>query len=257
MKRVIVTMLLICGLTAANAQGMYWQSTSEGMGGKHNEENFAAPKMFKMVRTGGAEEGSVMIVRLDKKLMWMLNPEKKTYSEITFADIQKMANKGSDKMAAMKEKMKGMPEEQRKMMEKMMGGQMDQPVTVKKTGETKSILGHSCTKLIVMRGEEEFMTLWISKDVKGFAPLMADWKEFSEQMASMTSRFAKGMSDVYKEIKGFPLETSVSMMGHSMTTVVTKVEMRSTPASEFDIPLGYTKVKSPMEEEMQKMDKEE
>ena len=254
MKKLTIAAMLLIGAAAAHAQGMYWESTSDGMGGKHVEQSYAMPKMFKMVRSGEATEGSVVIVRLDKKVIWMLHPGKKTYSEMTFDDVAAMAKKGSERMAAMKKKMSEMPEEQRKMMEKMTGGQMDQEVAVKKTGETKTLLGHSCSKLTVMRGESEFMTMWIAKDITEFKSLMGDWKEFSERMASMAGGFAKGMGEVYKQIDGFPLETTVSMMGKSMTMTVTKIEKRSTPAAEFDVPSGYEKVKSPMENAMQQMD---
>lgn len=70
-------------------------------------------------------------------------------------------------------------------------------------------------------------------------------------MASLTARFAKGMSDVYKKINGFPMETKISMMGQQITTVVTKVEKQSVAKSEFEIPNGYKKVKSAMEKEIE------
>jgi hypothetical protein len=68
-------------------------------------------------------------------------------------------------------------------------------------------------------------------------------------MATLTNM--SGLGDAYQKMDGFPMETDVDMMG-KMTTVVTKVEKRSTPASEFSVPAGYTKTESPM---MQKMDK--
>jgi hypothetical protein len=256
MKHFMIAALLLCSatFTFVQGQGLYWQSTTEGAAGKHTEESFAVSKMFKMVRTSGTNDGSIMIARLDKQLFWTLNPEKKTYTEMTFDDMEKMMSKGSAQMDKMKEKMKTMPEEQRKMMEKMMGVQNDQPVEVKKTGETKSVAGYKCTKFIALRGEEEVMTLWVTKDLTGFEPLMADWKEFSQRMSAMTARFSKGTSEMYKNIDGFPMETTIKIMNNTVTTTVTNVEKRSIPSAEFDIPAGYKKVKSEMKESMQKMD---
>jgi Domain of unknown function (DUF4412) len=257
MKPFIVTVMIFCGIYSASAQGMYWQSTTDGMGGKHTEECYAMPNMFKMVRSGETgKKGSVIIFRTDKQLMWMINPDEKTYSEMTFDDMQKMMEKNAEQMEAMKERMKNMPEEQRKMMEKMMGSS-DQPLEVKKTEETKTVTGHTCTKVLVLRGDEEFMTLWVADDLKEFRPLMADWKSFSEHMSQMTARFGNGMLDVYKKIDGFPMETEVSIMGQTMTTTVTKVEEHSTPKSAFEVPEGFTKVKSPLEEASEKMEKEQ
>lgn len=250
MKQFIVIVMMVCCTVSAFAQGIYWQSTTEGAGNKHNEESFAMPKMFKMVRTGETSEGSVIIFRLDRQLFWILNPEEKTYSELTFSDMETIANKTAGRMAAMKERMKEMPEEQRKMMEKMMGGN-DQPVEVKNTKETKTISGYKCNKLIVLRGTEEVMSLWITDELNEFKPLMADWKAFSERMSTMAGQFAKGMSDVYKNINGFPMQTTLSIMGQTITTTVTRVEKRSTPAGEFEVPSGYKKVKSEMEKAME------
>lgn len=155
---IVVSAVILCCISSAFSQGMHWQSTTEGMGKKHVTDNYAIPKMFKVVKAGELGEGAVTIFRLDKELLWMLNPEKKTYSEMTFAEMEKMVNKGMEQMAAVKEQMKNMPEEQRKMMEKMMGGG-DQAVEVKATSETKSISGRKCKKYLVLRGGEEYMTL--------------------------------------------------------------------------------------------------
>ena len=251
MKKIIVISLILYCSASAFAQGLYWQSTTEAAGSKGTEESYAMPKMFKMVRNSETRNGSIMIFRLDKQLFWNVNQEEKTYSEITFSDMEKMAGRSAERMAAMKERMKEMPEEQRKMMEKMMGGN-DQPVEVKKTAETKTISGYKCTKFLVLRGKEEMMSLWVTDQLKEFKPLMADWKSVSERMSALTAGFAKGIADIYTKINGFPMQTTLSMMGQTATTIVTRVEKRSLSASEFEVPAGYTKVWS----EMEKMDVE-
>jgi hypothetical protein len=257
MKQFVITMLLLCSFSLAWAQGMYWKSTSEGPTGKHTEENFAAPKMFKMSQTGSENGAMIMIARLDKQLIWIVEPDKKTYSEMTFADMKKFSEKMVKKMAPLKEQLKSMPEEQRNAMKKMMGAGSDEPISVKKTSETKSILGHKCSKMTVFRGKEEFMTMWLAKDISGFAPLMADWKEFSRQMEAMASQFNESETDMFKEIDGFPMETSTTVADHKMTSTVVKVEMRAISASEFEVPSGYTKTKNQLEESMKNMDNEE
>jgi hypothetical protein len=86
---------------------------------------------------------------------------------------------------------------------------------------------------------------------------MADWKEFAKRMSAMSSRFAKGIADAYKTVDGFPIQTTMKVMNNEVVTTVTKIEQRSTPAGEFEIPTGYKKVKSPLEDAMKEMDKEE
>lgn len=266
MKKTALVIMTLCIAASAFAQGLYWQSTTEGSVGEGVTENFAMPKMFKTVSTGDLNNDGITIARLDKQLFWMLNPKKKTYSEMTFAQMEETMKKAGGKMDAAMEKMNkemaGMPKEQREMMERMMGGKMpgtqsDAAVEMQKTADRKTIAGYACTKYVALQDGKEFMTMWVTKDVQGFESLMADWKEFTKRMSAMTSRFAKGAADAYKNIDGFPMQTTVSMMNNSVTTTVTKIERRTTPAREFDIPSGYTKVKSEFEGAMQEMDEEE
>ncbi|HET6272967.1 MAG TPA: DUF4412 domain-containing protein, partial [Bacteroidota bacterium] len=58
----------------------------------------------------------------------------------------------------------------------------------------------------------------------------------------------KGLAEGMKKVDGFPIQTE---MGQGITTLVTKVEKRSTPASEFTVPAGYKKVDSKMMEGME------
>ncbi len=258
---------IFCVATSAFSQGMYWQSKTEGTVGERGSENFAMPKKFKMVRAGDNTDGSVVIARLDKEVFWMLNPEKKTYSEMTFDEMENMMKKAGGKMdaamAKMQEQLKDMPKEQREMVEKMMGGKMDAaaavdaPEQVRKTSETKTISGYNCTKYVASHGDKEIMTMWVTKGVRGFEPLMSDWKEFAKRMSAMTSQSAKGIADAYKTIDGFPIQTTMKVMNNEVITTVTKIEQRSTPAGEFEIPSGYKKVKSPLEDAMNQMDKED
>ena len=244
---------------AAYGQGMYWETRMTGHGQESMTKMYAMPKMFK---TTESDEGDAVIVRLDKELIYQINAKEKTYSEMTFAELEvmmkKMGGKMDDAMAQMQEKMKDMPEEQRKMMEQMMGGRMpgkkDAKVDVKNTGETKTISGFSCTKYVVSQDGKEAMTLWATKEVKDFGALRKDWEEFSKRIMAMNPMGMKGLAEGMKKVDGFPIQTE---MGQGITTLVTKVEKRSTPASEFTVPAGYKKVGSKMMEGMERGEENE
>jgi hypothetical protein len=239
---------------SAFGQGLYWESTRTGsMMGEKSEtvKYYYTPKKFKSA-TG--DSGHVAILRLDKEVMIMLNPKEKTYSEISFADMEKMVKKSSaqmdEKMAELQEKLKNMPEEQRKMVEQMMGNKMpgmkkESKVEVVKSGDTKKISGYSCSKFVVNQDGKELLTVWATKDVKDFETIRKDMEEFRQRMAAMNPVMRKGFTEGLKNIDGFPIETD---MGDTMKEVVTKVEKKSIAASEFEIPGGYKKVKSPMME---------
>lgn len=245
----------------AFSQGLYWQSKTTGTVGERTSETWAIAKKMRITQSG--RDQTITIMRLDKEVIWQLNPAKKTYSEMTFAQIENVASKAGGKMdaamAKMQEQMKNMSEEERKMMEKMMGGRMpaagaqnSAAVQVKNTGEHKTISGFSTTKYTVQQGDQTTMTLWVTKDIKGFEEMRDDWHSFSKRMAAMAPQ-GRGMADAYKNIDGFPVQTE---MGGIITTV-TKVERRSAPASEFEIPSGYKKVRGEMEDAMETMDSED
>jgi len=189
---------------------------------------------------------------MDQEKIYDVNPSTKTYSEMTFADLEAYAKKAGDKMAAFKEKIKNLPPDQQKKMEALgalMGGGKDAPVEISATGEKKTIGGYACTKYTMTRSGKDMATMWVTKDVGGFDNLRQDWMEFGKRMAALTNM--SGLGEAYQKMDGFPMETDMDMMGR-IITVVTKVEKRSTPADEFNVPAGYTKTDSPM---MQKMDK--
>jgi len=239
---------------SAFGQGLYWESkrSSSLMGDTSETVKYSyAAKKFKVVN---GENGNATIVRLDKEVMIMLNPEEKTYWEMTFADMEKAAKKAGaemdEKMAELQEKLKDMPEEQRKMVEQMMGGKMpgakkEAKLEVVKSADTKKISGYACTKYVVNQDGKELLTVWVTKDVKGFEAIRKEIDEFRDRMTAMNPVMWKGVTEGLKSIDGFPIETD---MGNTMKEVVTKIERKSIPASEFEIPVGYKMVKSPMME---------
>jgi hypothetical protein len=50
------------------------------------------------------------------------------------------------------------------------------------------------------------------------------------------------MAAMMKDLDGFPMETSVNVMGGQITTTVTKVEQKKLGAELFKVPQGYKKV---------------
>jgi hypothetical protein len=258
MKHALARMLSVAAVAllvtaVAGAQGMYMESSISGgpMGSDvHHAKSYLMPKMFK-TETGG---GETMIIRADKELFYGINPSDKTYWVMTFAELEEGMKRAKGKMDAkmseLQEKMKDMPEAQRKQMESMMammgGDKGDKKVEVTPTSEKKEICGYSCTKNVVTSGGKELMTLWIAKGVKGFDALRKDWVAASKKMLELNPMNGKEMMEVFSKLEGYPLESDI--MG--MTNVVTKLENRSTPASAFDVPAGYKQTDSPMKKGM-------
>ena len=242
---VFLSLLVACTLVAFG-QGLYWESTTSG--GPMGDQSMMAqysymPRMFKVAGVGPGEE--VMIFRLDKEMLYTVQPKDKTYSEMTFAELEaamkKMSAKTDTKVAELQEKMKNMPEDQRKMMEGMlgkMGTGKEAKMDVQNTGETKTIDGYSCTKFVITQDGKEFMTIWATKAI-GMDAMRKDMEEFTKRMMAMNPAGMKGLAEAMKKVEGFGLETE---MMQGMKQTVTKIEKKNTPASEFTVPAGFKKV---------------
>jgi GLPGLI family protein len=225
-----------------HAQGLYWETTINALE-KDISQTYYMPGMLKDV---SGEE--VTILRLDRGAMYELYPSRKQYSEMTFAEMeteQKEANKKmKESMEEMKKYLENLPADQRKQMEGMMGDQMagldDAKMEIKVTGERKSISGFDCVRSNVLMNGKLFMTIWTSKDVPGYAAMQKDYYALSQRLASMSPQGTK-MVEAMKKMDGFMIHME---MGKEMNMTVTKVEKRSIPASEFEIPAGYKKVKA-------------
>jgi len=238
-RRLLSTLLVVCASTAAFAQGAYWESMLSG--GPFGDQpvlhkTYYMPRMAKTVQGSG----ETVIIRIDRELLYTINPETREYMETSFADLEKAAGKTSAKMEEMKKQLEGMPPEQRKMVEQMMGGKMggDQKASVTPAGETKTISGWHCSKYTVQYGDMEF-TVWATKDIKQTESMRKDWEQVNRRMAALSGGgAAKGLGEAMMKIDGFTVETE---MPQGIKNVVTKYENRSTPASEFEVPAGYTK----------------
>jgi hypothetical protein len=242
-----LTLLLV---SASYTQGVYWETTTTGT--RESDEarvtkSYYMPKKLKVV---DVNDGNVVILRLDKELMVVINTKEKTYHEMTFAEMEAAVKGASAQMdAAMKEmekQMAGLSKEQQETMKKMMGSRMPNEsakVEVSKTGEHKTISGYDCTKYVLTRGGEELSVVWVTLDVKEFDAMRKDMEEFGRRMEAIVPKGSKGLKEAMYGIQGFPIQTE-SADGEK--TVVVKIENRSTPASEFEVQEGFEKEESPL-----------
>jgi hypothetical protein len=228
---VIALVVALSPLTAVG-QGLYVESSNSSGGGV--EKFWYMPHMFR-----STDGGTITIIRLDREVLYNIDPEAKTYSELHFADMKGM----KDRVASMlKKRMESMPPEQRKALEGRMSGATAPPTPkyeVVNTGETKSISGFTCTRYTVKRSGGSTETVWATNDVRGAESLRKDMEQFMEKVSS-TFGSGKMAHEWYKEIRGFPIRTE----SDGSTRTVTKIEQRSTSTSEFDPPAGYTRSKT-------------
>ncbi len=249
-KRMVAVVAALFVAVIAFGQGVYWESATSGgaLGDRViSSLSYYMPHKFKSTTL---DMGNATIVRLDKKMIYQIDTNEKTYSEMTFdeweAEMKKMGQKMDAQMDELQKKMENMPEEQRKMMEQMTGSQMagkknkDAKIDVTKTGESKQIAGMGCTKYSVTKDGKEAIALWATKDLKGYEAMRKDMEEFGARMMASDFQGMKGLAEAIKKVDGFPMETD---MQGGVKIEVTKVQRKDIAANEFDVPSGFTKVK--------------
>ena len=212
--RLVLPALLIA-TAGLQAQGLYWESTSTGgpvPGGKpRTAKNYAAPKKFKI------DQGdNIVIVRLDQEKMYMVDPKAKTYSEMTFEDLEGAAKAMKAQLEMMKKQLENMPPEQRAAMEKQLGPALragkDTKVEVEKASEKRDIAGKPTMKHVVKEDGKETAVLWVTDDVKEYKTLKADFSVLMKRMSTLNPGM-KGLASAAEKIEGFPLETDMKENG--------------------------------------------
>src|SRR5437867_9336574 len=99
-SQALVICLMLAGVAVANGQGLYVESkVTGGQDGDEIITTYMMPKKMKAVSSGGED---IEVIRLDREVMYSINTKEKTYSEVTFAEMEKMMKEAG---AEMNEKM--------------------------------------------------------------------------------------------------------------------------------------------------------
>jgi hypothetical protein len=197
-------------------------------------------------RTDQEAGNTTSILSGEKKILYMIDHNKKTYAEMPL-DLDKMfdeaaaAGAGDDpEMAEAKKKMPGF---MKNLMKGAMGG-MSAKVT--ETGETKKIGSWNCRKYLVemdMGMGKSVAEAWATEDLK---------IDYSLYFTSANAMLANqpGFDKIVKEmqkVKGVIVyqTSTVKMMGSEVTSTTELLECadKDAPAGNYDVPAGYKKVK--------------
>ncbi len=242
----LASALVLAG--SVNAQGFYVESIRPG----HEKEVtrlYFMPKMLKTIDP----DGRTSIYRIDKETVYTINPAKKSYTSMTFEEMKTLFGKARSSVSeALAKRLATLPPDQRKKLEEKMGAmntEMNSPhaaYKVESTGESKSISGYNCTKYIVKRNGKEFQTVWATKQIGGFDAFKRDMDDVAERLSSVIGTKAS-LNLWYRELDGFPVQTESS----GSVNVATKIERKSFPLSEFEVPSGYAKEKNSMQEQLE------
>ena len=213
--------------TVSEGLGGFGNATVEGSlvvsGDKsRSEDHVTYTGRFKTL-VGKKPSETVSITRLDKDLVWSLEPAQKEYSELTFAEMKAMMEKGS--------------EEAQKATRAQDEG-MTFTVDVKKTGVKQDVNGFACEQVVITCSgkptdpkqaaevQEIRMTMdqWLTQKAPGSTEMAAYHRKFAEKlgrevgmapMADAARRmYGNGMKELatkLKDVEGFPIRSTFTI----------------------------------------------
>lgn len=242
------------------------KSTVYLKGDKEKTESISMMNLPVPGMTQSREMVSIVITRLDEELMWVLDENAKTYTEIEFSTVQELM-----------EGMKGMvPEEQEEEQ-----AEVPLKVEVTKLEGKEKIEGYDCEKVRIsmsFEDKEEGKTfnmiadLWMAEE-KGVLKEIVDFHRKMEELTTGNGGMMEGLSGIVpggmkvmakyqeklKDLEGFPIVSEITVKAEGEEESIVKMQtrignMRSArlKASEFEIPEGFKKLEgslNPMEED--------
>jgi hypothetical protein len=191
----------------------------------------------------------VVIFDATKGVLDVIDPDKKTYMEITQAEVDQMAAQMQGAMSQMQQAMANMPPEQRAQMEAMMGRgrAMMMPAAPAKTEYHQAGTDHvgkwTCDKYDVMQaGQKTGEICTVAPSALGFTA--ADF-EVTRQMADFFKKVipqaAQQMFTVGRQeeqgFAGVPVRT----VSGQVTSEITEASRQTFPDTVFAVPAGFQK----------------
>jgi hypothetical protein len=165
----------------------------------------------------------VMIMDMNKNLMYIVNPKEKSYVETTLPlDMAKLVPKEASQMLSM----------------------MKMTVKVTPNGQKEKVNKWDCRGYDVdmnMMMMQMKMKVWATTDVP------FDWKMFAKMYANVSKMSFMDDASIaeFKKVEGYQIasEMTMNMMGTNMkvTTQVAEITSKPAPAGIYTVPAGFSK----------------
>ena len=208
--------------------------------------------------------GGKQVVMFDggKEVLTMVDPDKKTYTQLTRADVDALGaqmagaqSQMSAAMAQMEQQLKSMPPDQRAQVEAMMKGRMGgagtpgaaaPKIQYRKAG-TATVGKWTCDKYDGFEGAQKMSEVCtVNPKALGFAAsdfevtkqLMAFFKRLMPQMANQM--FSIGTPEE-QGFSGVPVRQMITVGRRRITTEISEVSRQTFPDSLFQVPAGFQK----------------
>ncbi len=200
--------------------------------------------------SSGAAGKQVMVFDGAKQVLDMINLDKKTYIEMTKADVERLASQAQGAMARMQEQVAKMPPEQRKQMEALMKGR-GMAATPAKTEYKKVGSGQvgkwACDKYEGYQNGQKISEL-CTVDPRILGLTMTDFAVAEQAAAFFKSAVPQGTNQFFgigkiedQGFSGFPVRSVFTFAGQQTTTELSEVSRQTFADALFAVPAGFTK----------------
>jgi hypothetical protein len=230
------------------------QKVTMGAGPATTHQIQIEPRRMRVEMSGGMRGGAQTIVFDGTRgVMMMIDDARKTYSEITKADIDRMSQMMSDAL-------KSVPPEQRAQIEAMMrgrggragamGGAAAAKPEYRKAG-TGTVGKWTCERYEAFTGGQKTGEICtVDPSARGFTAadfaITKDLAAFFEKlMPGNASQMFRIGTPEDQGFSGVPVRSTTTVAGQTITSEITDAKRQSFPDSLFQPPAGYQKQPSP------------
>lgn len=216
----------------------------------------------KKVRIDADNDKEYKLADFEKKEAYLVDPDKKTYSKLTFKDLGKLRDVAFHQIKEQLAQFDKLEPEQKAMAEMMYGPMIkklrdalknkdkETKVEVKKPEETKEIAGYKCKQVVFEEEGNKVLDLWMTDDVK----VDVNLAEFLGSFAL----FSPSVKKKVKELKGYSLKTTyvfdIAVQKITNSSEVTEVKTDDIPDEKFALPEDYKQVESELTKAIKQYD---
>ncbi len=239
--------LLAAPLPVRAADGWHLKLTQTENGQDQPVEVRLQGDRIRMGIVGAPEEAIV-----DSQAITVLNHADRTYTVITYAQIEAtlgmmadvVKNMQESQRQALKDAMKNLPPDQRERLERQIDGLSgrDQGPTValEATGESATIAGLEASRLVGKLDGKPVVEVWTTPaiPVAPFLQVLDRLSDIAPQDTGIETRYLQAL----KGVQGFPLKVVELDKDAGATRIVTtEASNEDFPPGTFDPPAGYAK----------------
>ena len=242
---------LLVGHAASAAQGVVIVEKTTVNGASETHQIQMTPQRMR-ADVAGPNGLTTVVFDATKQVLYLINTDRMTYSEITKAEAEQMGAQLSGAMAQMQEALKSLPPEQRAQMEAMMKGRgmpgLGAPPakTSYKKGGTQRVGKWTCDVYeIQANGQRTGELCTVNPQALGLTPAdLAVSRQLADFMRSILPQGAEALFQIGAADVGFtgvPVRRVVNVLGRETISEMSDATRQDIPDSMFVVPAGFTK----------------